>query len=63
MSIDRWIAESPSVVEAYDTTRPDFEAYVDEIDAWYQRRPGTYCERWTKRADARQTRPWPSGSR
>jgi hypothetical protein len=42
MSISRWISESPSVVEAYDTTRPDFEAYVDEIDAWYQRRPATY---------------------
>ncbi len=44
MSIGRWLSESPSVVEAYDTTRPDFEAYVDEIDAWYQRRPGTYSE-------------------
>jgi hypothetical protein len=43
MSISRWISESPSVVEAYDTTRPDFEAYVDEIDAWYQRGRGTYA--------------------
>jgi hypothetical protein len=42
MSISGWISESPPIVEAYDTTRPDFEAYVDEIDAWYQRRPGTY---------------------
>jgi hypothetical protein len=42
MSISQWISESPCVAEAYDTTRPNFEAYVDEIDAWYQRRPGTY---------------------
>jgi hypothetical protein len=42
MSISRWISEAPPVMEAYDTTRPDFEAYVDEIDAWYQRRPETY---------------------
>jgi hypothetical protein len=42
MKISRWISESPSVVEAYDTTRPEFEAYVDEIDAWVQRRPATY---------------------
>jgi len=42
MSINRWISESPAVVEAYDTTRPGFEAYVDEIDAWYQSSPGTY---------------------
>ena len=41
-SIGRWISESPAVVEAFDTTRPDFEAYVDEIDAWYRQRPGTY---------------------
>jgi hypothetical protein len=44
MSIGRWISKSPSVVEAYDTTRPEFDAYVDEIDAWYRRRPGTYAE-------------------
>ena len=44
MNISRWISESPSVVEAYDTTRPDFEAHVDEIDAWYQRRPAMYSE-------------------
>jgi len=44
MSIGRWISEPPAVVEAYDTTRPDFEAYVDEIDAWYQRGPATYSE-------------------
>jgi hypothetical protein len=43
MSISRWISASPCVVEAYDTTRPDFEAYVDEIDAWYQHRSGTYA--------------------
>ena len=55
MSISRWISESPSVVEAYDTTRPDFEAYVDEIDAWYQRRPGTCSaldERGRREGDA-----------
>jgi hypothetical protein len=55
MSISRWISESPSVVEAYDTTRPDFEAYVDEIDAWYQRRPGTFSaldERGRREGDA-----------
>jgi hypothetical protein len=42
MILGRWIAEAPSVVEAYDTTRPEFEAYVDEVDAWYRTRPGTY---------------------
>jgi hypothetical protein len=42
MNISRWISEAPSVAEAYDTTRPGFEAYVDEIDGWYQTRPGTY---------------------
>jgi hypothetical protein len=44
MSISRWISESPSVVEAYDTTRPDFEAYADEVDAWFQRQSGSYCD-------------------
>jgi len=29
MSIDRWILQSPPVVEAYDTARADFDAYVD----------------------------------
>lgn len=42
MSISRWISESPAIVEAYDTTRPEFEAFVNEIDAWYQGHPGTY---------------------
>jgi hypothetical protein len=42
MKLGRWISEAPSVAEAYDTTRPGFEAYVDEIDAWYQTGPGTY---------------------
>jgi hypothetical protein len=44
MSTSRWISEAPSVVEAYDTTRPEFEAFVDEIDAWYRTRPGTYAD-------------------
>lgn len=42
MNLDRWISESPPVAEAYDTTRPEFEVYADEIDAWYQSRPGSY---------------------
>jgi len=44
MSIDRWVSQAPSVVEAYDTTRPEFEAFVDAVDAWYPQRPAAYGE-------------------
>ncbi|MBW2542327.1 MAG: hypothetical protein JRF15_09575 [Deltaproteobacteria bacterium] len=43
MSVSRWISQAPEIAEAYDTTRPEFEAYVDEIETWYRTRPGTYA--------------------
>jgi hypothetical protein len=43
MSVSRWISQAPEIAEAYDTTRPEFAAYVAEIETWYRTRPGTYA--------------------
>lgn len=40
--IGQLISQSPVISEAYDTSTPTFEAYVDNIDAWYQKQALSY---------------------
>ncbi len=43
-TIERLIAQSPSITEAYDTTTPVFDAYTETIDTWYQNQPLAYSQ-------------------
>nr|NIP96464.1 glycosyltransferase [Akkermansiaceae bacterium] len=41
--MDHIFAEGPPATEAYDTTLPAFEAYVEKVEAWFAARGGDYA--------------------